>query len=147
MNDPETTRAVLDWSAVFMRLYLDDFLRFTRGSGLSWMQLALLMHLHYRGPLELMACGELLQLSPSGASQMIERLVQQGLVERNETPEDRRVRLVRLTAEGQKVVDQGIQAQHAWLAPLLAELTDEQRSSVGEALRLLTAQATRLGEP
>ncbi len=144
MNDREATQAILDWTAIFMRLSMNDFLRFARGSGLSWAQMAVLIHLHYRGPREVMACGELLQLSPAGASQMIERLVQQGLVQRSETPDDRRVRLVRLTAAGQQVVDESIQAQQGWLEPLLAGLTDEQRAAVGQALGMLTAQATLL---
>jgi DNA-binding MarR family transcriptional regulator len=144
MNDREATQAILDWTAIFMRRSMNDFLRFARGSGLSWAQMAVLMHLHYRGPCEVMACGELLQLSPAGASQMIERLVQQGLVQRSETPADRRVRLVHLTAAGRQVMDESIQAQQGWLEPLLAALTDEQRAAVGQALRTLTAQATLL---
>jgi DNA-binding MarR family transcriptional regulator len=144
MNDREATQAILDWTRIFMRLSMNDFLRFARGSGLSWTQMAVLMHLHYRGPCEVMACGELLQLSPAGASQLIERLVQHGLVERSETPGDRRVRLVHLTAAGQQVVDESIQAQQGWLGQVLAALTDEQRAAVGEALRMLTAQASRL---
>jgi DNA-binding MarR family transcriptional regulator len=144
MNELETTQAVLDWTAISMRLSMNGFFRFARGSGLSWAQLAVLMHLYYRGPREVMACAELLQLSPAGASQMIERLVQQGLVERSETPDDRRVRLVLLTAAGRQMVDESIEAQQEWLEPLLATLNDEQRTAVSQALRLLTTQAAML---
>ncbi|MCU0507940.1 MAG: MarR family transcriptional regulator [Anaerolineae bacterium] len=144
MNDFEATKAILDWSAIFMRLSMNDFLRFSRSTGLSWMQMAVLMHLHYKGPTEVMACGELLQLSPAGASQMIERLVQQGLAQRSEAPDDRRVRLVHLTDAGRQLVDESIEAQQRWLKPLLATLTEEQRAAATETLRLLTAQATRL---
>ncbi len=90
MNDREATQAILDWTAIFMRLSMNDFLRFARGSGLSWAQMAVMILLHYRGPREAMACGELLQLSPAGASQMIERLVQQGLVQRGQPRENQR---------------------------------------------------------
>lgn len=144
MNDFEATKAILDWSAIFMRLSMNDFLRFSRSAGLSWMQMAVLMHLHYKGPTEVMACGELLQLSPAGASQMIERLVQQGLAQRSEAPDDRRVRLVDLTDAGRQLVDESIEAQQRWLKPLLAALTEEQRAAATETLRLLTAQAIRL---
>lgn len=144
MKDLEATQAILDWTAVFMRVSMNGFLRFARGSGLSWAQMAVLMHLHYRGPREVMACGELLQLSPAGASQMIERLVQQGLVQRSETPDDRRVRLVHLTEAGRRVVDEILQAQQGWLEQLLSALTDEQRVAVSQALRTLTAQAALL---
>jgi len=147
MKDLQATQAILDWTAVFMRLSMNGFLRFARGSGLSWAQMAVLMHLHYRGPREVMACGELLQLSPAGASQMIERLVKQGLVQRSETPDDRRVRLVHLTKAGRQVVDEIIRAQQGWLEQLLSALTGEQRAAVSRALRTLTTQATLLEVP
>jgi DNA-binding MarR family transcriptional regulator len=146
MNDREATQSILDWTAIFMRLSMNGFLRFARGSGMSWMQMAVLMHLHYRGPCEVMAFGELLQMSPAGASQMIERLVQQGLVQRTEAPDDRRVRLVHLTEAGRQAVEESIQAQQGWLDELLATLTDEQRAAASQALRMLTAQAARLEE-
>lgn len=144
MDDCKATQAILDWTAIFMRLSMNGFLRFARRSELSWMQMAVLMHLHHRGPREVMACGELLQLSPAGASQMIERLVQAGLVQRGETPGDRRVRLVHLTEAGRQVVEESIDAQQEWLQPLLAALTAEQCAAVSETLRVLTAQAILL---
>ncbi len=144
MDNDEATQAISDWTAIFMRLSMNGFLHFAHSSGLSWAQMAVLMHLHYRGPREVMACGDLLQLSPAGASQMIERLVQAGLVQRSETPDDRRVRLVHLTAAGQQAVAESVRAQQGWLEPLLAALTAEQRAAVSQALRVLTAQATLL---
>ncbi len=144
MSDLTATQAILDWTAIYMRQSMNSFFRFARNSGLSWAQMAILMHLYYRGPREVMACAELLQLSPAGASQMVERLVQQELVKRSETPDDRRVRLVQLTAAGRQMVDESIQAQQEWLEPLLAVLNDEQRASISQALRTLTAQAALL---
>ena len=126
---------------------MNDFLRFVRNSGRSVGQMAVLMHFHYRGPCDVMACGELLQLSPAGAGQMIEQLVQQGLVQRSDTLDDRRVRLVHLTAAGQQVVVEIIEVQRGWLDRLLAALTDEQRVTATQTLSLLTAQAAHLEAP
>ncbi len=141
MDKCEATQAVLDWAAIFMRLSMHDFTRHARGSGLSLAQMLVLTHLHYRGPCEVMAFGDLMQVSPAGASQMVERLVQQGLVQRNEAPDDRRVRLVHLTETGQQVVAESIRARQGWVEELLAALPDEQRSAVGGVLRMLTEQA------
>ena len=141
MDQREATQAVLDWAAIFMRLSMHDFTRHARGAGLSLAHMLALTHLHHRGPCEVMSFGDLMQVSPAGASQMVERLVQQGLVQRNETPDDRRVRLVHLTEAGQQVVAESIQARQGWVEGLLAALTDEQRSAVGGVLRMLTEQA------
>jgi MarR family 2-MHQ and catechol resistance regulon transcriptional repressor len=144
MDDYEATQAILDWSAIFLRLSMHDFNRHARGSGLSLAQMTVLMHLYYRGPREVMAFGDLMQVSPAGASQMVERLAQQGLVQRSETPDDRRVRLVHLTEAGRRVVDESIRARQGWVERLLASLTDEQRATIGQALRMLTEQAAAL---
>jgi DNA-binding MarR family transcriptional regulator len=144
MDDYEATQAILDWSAIFLRLSMHDFNRHARGSGLSLAQMTVLMHLYYRGPREVMAFGDLMQVSPAGASQMVERLAQQGLVQRSETPDDRRVRLVHLTEAGRRVVDESIRARQGWVERLLASLTDEQCAAIGQALRMLTEQAANL---
>jgi DNA-binding MarR family transcriptional regulator len=144
MDDRETMQAVLDWSTVFMRISMQDFNRHARSAGFSFVQMNVLMHLYYGGPREVMAFGELLQVSPAGASQMIERLVQQGLVQRCESPDDRRVRLVHLTGRGRQVVDESIRARQQWVERLVASLSEEERHAVGQALRVLTEQAARL---
>jgi DNA-binding MarR family transcriptional regulator len=77
---------------------------------------------------------------------MIERLVQQGLVERCESPDDRRVRLVHLTERGRQVVDESIRARQQWVERLLASLSEEQRNLVGRALRVLTEHAALMEE-
>ncbi len=144
MDEREATQAVLDWAAIFMQLSMHDFTRHARGSGLSLAQMIVLMHLHHRGSCEVMSFGDLMQVSPAGASQMVERLVQQGLVQRSEAPDDRRVRLVYLTEAGQRVVAESIRARQGWVEALLAALTAEQRSAVGGVLRMLTEQALAL---
>ena len=144
MADSEFTQSLLDWSAVSVRLSMHDFNRYARGSGLSLAQMSVLVHLYYRGPREVMGFADLMQVSPAGASQMVERLVQQGLVRRVESPGDRRVRLVHLTEAGRRMVETSIAARQKWVEELTASLTDEQMALIGAALRILTERAAAL---
>jgi len=146
MDDRETILAVLDWSTVFMRMSMNDFNRYSRSAGYSFVQMNVLMHLYYRGPSEVMALGDLLQVSPAGASQVVERMVQGGLVQRSESPDDRRVRLVHLTERGRQVVDESIAARQRWVERLVASLSAEERRRVWRALGILTEKAARLEE-
>ncbi len=146
MDDRDTMQAVLDWSTVFMRMSMHDFNRYARTAGFSFVQMNVLMHLYYRGPREVMAFGELLQVSRAGASQVIQRMVQEGLVERCESLDDRRVRLVHLTERGRQVVDESIAARQQWVERLVASLSEEQRHMVGQALCILTEHAAQLEE-
>ena len=85
--------------------------------------MSVLVHLYYRGPREVMGFADLMQVSPAGASQMVERLVQQGLVHRVESRGDRRVRQVHLTEAGRQMVETSIAARQKWVEELSC-LTD-----------------------
>ena len=88
-----------------------------------------------------------MQVSPAGASQMVERLVQQGLVRRVEASGDRRVRQVHPTEEGRQMVETSIAACEKWVEELTASLTAEQMALIGAALRILTERAAALETP
>jgi DNA-binding MarR family transcriptional regulator len=144
MSDTDLTRLVLDWSTTFIRLSLHDFNRYTRSVGMSLAQMTVLMHLYYQGASEVSNFCEMMQLSPAGASQMIERMVQQGVVKRAEIPGDRRVRLVSLTEQGRQVVEESVAARQVWVEQLVAGLSAEEGQRVTEALGILNEQARKL---
>ena len=144
MTASDLTPILLDWSSTFIRLSLHDFNRYTRNAGLSLAQMTVLMHLHYQGPSEITHFCEMMQISPAGASQMIERMVQQGVVQRSETPGDRRVRLVSLTDAGQKIVLESIAARQAWIEQLVEALSEQERLKIAAALQTLNERANQL---
>jgi DNA-binding MarR family transcriptional regulator len=144
METPDLTKILLDWSSTFIRLSLHDFNRFARNAGLSLAQMNVLMHLYYQGPSEVTNFCEMMQITPAGASQMIERMVQQGMVQRAETPGDRRVRLVHLTDQGRQVVLESIAARQAWIDRLAQSLSPEDQERIALALQRLNEEASRL---
>ena len=144
MEQDDLIEVMLDWSTTFIRISLHDFNRYTRNTGLSLAQMTVLMHLYYQGASEVMNFCEMMQVSPAGASQMIERMVQQGVVQRSEAPDDRRVRLVNLTEAGRALVQESITARQAWLENLTAGLSPHEREQIITALKKLTENAARM---
>lgn len=136
--------AIMDWTAVFVRLWMHDINNFTRATGLSFGQMNLLLHLHYRGPCEVSGVSEVMQMTAPGASQMVERMVQQGLVTRGEVPGDRRVRQVALTDEGKNVVRGCIRLHEKWVGDLAGSLSEEDRAETTRVLNRLTVNATKI---
>ena len=134
-DEADLTKILLDWSAMFMRLSMRDFIQYSRSHGLSLAQLNVLMHIYYRGPLEVTQFVELLQISPPAASQLIERLVQSNLVVRTETLNDRRIRMVSLTETGRKIVEESISTRQHWLESLLTSLSDQQKLAIADTLK------------
>jgi DNA-binding MarR family transcriptional regulator len=75
-----------------------------------------------------------LGLSLPGASRIVDALLRRGWLERREDPVDRRMKRVRITDEGRKVLDRIEAARLAGLEDYAASLTPEQRARLSSAL-------------
>jgi len=141
MESSDATQVLIDWLAVFMRRSVHDMLQFNKVSGLSLAQLNILMWLHYHKPCEVTYLAEIMQVSPAAASQMVERMVQEGMVQRVESLSDRRTRQVHLTDLGKKVVEETIDARQSWINDLVITLSEEEKIAVVKLLGGLIEKA------
>jgi len=73
----------------------------------------------------------------SNATVLVDRLVERGLVERMADSQDRRVVLVRVTNNGQRLVEQLVTSWRSLSPSLLKTLDPDELTKVGEALRVL----------
>lgn len=132
------------WTEVFMGRSMRDFRTFMRNSGLSMPQASALYRLYYQGSCGVTDIAGHLDVSSAAASQMIERLVQQGLLERGEDPNDRRAKQIALSPAGRALMEESIEARVRWMAELTTVLSPEEQSTIGLALESLTSAALRL---
>ena len=76
-------------------------------------------------------------LSLPSASRTVDDLVKRALATRAEDPDDRRVRRISLTAEGQEIADQLMAARLAGLEQFVGTLNDIERRKLDDALDVL----------
>src|ERR1700722_4249454 len=74
------------------------------GTGLGESDFGVLEVLLHKGPLPVNTIGPIVELTPGSISVAVERLVAKGLVDRVESSEDRRVRIVSLTSPGKELI-------------------------------------------
>ena len=135
------------WIGVVMHNSMRNLSRFAREHGYSMAQLIALNHINRKGSCGITDFGEEMGISSPAASQMLDRLAQQGLVLRTEDPADRRSKLVALTADGQKILSESMHARQGWLADLETSLTPDEITNAKLALELLTEKARQLEPP
>jgi len=133
-----------EWAEVFMRRSMGDIVQLSKQSGLSMSQLGALFRLHRSGFCGVSNIGDHLGVTHAAASQMVDRLVQQGLLERAEDLDDRRVKKITLSPKGRKLVEESIEARRRWVEQLTDKLTVEEQESISAALVTLTAAARSL---
>lgn len=106
--------------------------------GLSEAEFDLLASLRRAGPPFALPAGELAahtMVTTGGLTKRVDRLIERGLVEREEAGEDRRRRLVRLTDAGRAVIDAAFTAHLANEQRLVDMLPPEDAAAIARALR------------
>ena len=132
------------WIEIFMRRSMRNFFHYARETGLSMSQLGTLFHLHRMGSSGVTDLGDHLGVTSAAASQMLDRLVGQGLILRTEDPLDRRVKQIALTDKGCQVLAEGIRAQQGWVNDLEDVLSDREKEQITIALNTLIDKANYL---
>ena len=140
------TEVIREWSEVFMHRSMREFKRFMDDTSLSFSQINILMRLAHGGSAGVSEIGEKLGVTNAAASQAVDRLVQLGLIERTEDPEDRRAKRLVLTKKGRELIEKGIEARSKWIEGLTDDLIPEQQNMIISALTLLTEAARRTKE-
>lgn len=137
----EFNKVLMEWSERFISRSMRNYMHFVKASGLSLSHFSILMHLYYRGPNDISEMGMHLDITVAAASQLIKRLVDERLVDRAESPQDRRVRQLTLTAKGRTLIEKAVESRNRWMERLPMILSEKQRKTISASLRdLLTAE-------
>ncbi|MEV0196311.1 MarR family transcriptional regulator [Nonomuraea sp. NPDC050691] len=107
-------------------------------------QFRMLVVLSVHGETKLVKMAELLNVNSSTAMRMADRLVAAGLIVREVNPHNRRESLMRLTAEGRRLVDEVTGRRREEIAVILSRMTSDERSALVAAMAAFTRAG---GEP
>lgn len=138
------SRITRQWMDVFMHRSMRGWNHFAKSTGLSMPQFSILMQLHHRGPCGMSEISERFDVSAAAASQLVDKLVHSGYLERAEDPNDRRAKLLTLSAKGSEFIKQGIEERYRWMDGLATILSAEDQKKVSEALVVLTNAAQKM---
>jgi DNA-binding MarR family transcriptional regulator len=137
-------KTLMNWIEVFMQRSMRNFLLYFKQNGFSITQIAALFLIHRKGTSIVSDIGDELEITSPAASQLLERLVQQGLVVRSEDPNDRRLRKVALTKHGEVVLEEGLEARQKWLEDLIKLMSPDEQGQVIAALNIMLEKAHQL---
>jgi len=104
------------------------------GDRVTLPQLRVLMLVATRGGLNLGALAESMGVHPSNASRACDRLVDAGLLARNESVLDRRNLTLELTSEGQSLIDELISRRRSAISTILERLPESRRRTLANAM-------------
>lgn len=130
-----------EWIKLFMYHSMHGYIRYVREKGLSMSVIGTLHHLRKQDPVGVSDLSDHLGVSSAAASQMLDRLVEDGLIFRAEDPEDRRMKRITLTEDGRRILDESVDARINWLKDLGERFSEEEKEQLTDAMRLMIDKA------
>jgi DNA-binding MarR family transcriptional regulator len=104
-------------------------------SGLTFPQIIVMYALTWLGPLPISTLAQRLRLSLAATSQLVDRLVDAGYVAREEDPNDRRVRRVRMRPHGKQFMERLNEIRRRELSEAFDRLPPKLHQRLTEVLR------------
>lgn len=115
-------------------------------TGLGLSDFGVLEVLLHKGPLPVNTIGPIVDLTPGSISIAVDRLFAKGLVSRVESPEDRRVRTVALTARGKDLIVSAFRKHSLQMKRVFSELSPDELRGLEVALKKVGKRAAALME-
>jgi len=116
-------------------------------TGLGNSDFRVLEVLLHKGALPVNTIGPMVGLTPGSISVAVDRLVEQRLVNRVESAEDRRVRIVALTPRGKGLIVPAFRKHSGQMRKVFSELNPEELRGLEVALKKIGKRAAGLMEP
>ena len=114
----------------------------------AWMELNLtipqlksLFFIANQGSTNFTKLASALGVTPSNVTGIIDRLVEQGLVSRQENPEDRRMLMLRVTDKGEAIIADLRERRASHISEILTHLSSEELNIVVKGFNLLAKAA------
>src|ERR1700756_773566 len=98
-----------------------------------------------KGPLPVNTIGPKVNLTPGSISTAVDRLVERGLVSRVESPEDRRIRVVSLTAKGKELIAPIFRKHATEIKNVFADASPKELRAFETTLKKIGKRAESLG--
>jgi DNA-binding MarR family transcriptional regulator len=134
-SDP-TSVIIADFRATMTQLKCASSERLLR-LGVSMAQLHIMFTLQRSGEMPMSRLADVLNVSDSNATGLIDRLEERGFIERRRVPTDRRVVLVRVTADGEAMLREVDALSDELLRSVLTRLPVSQLRGVAHAISAL----------
>ncbi len=129
-----------------LQVSMRSFWRYTKKRGLTMPQMFALRYIYYRGESNISDIAKELGVTNAAASQMLDRLVGQRLILRQEDPHDRRNKRLTLTEGGRDLLRESAGSQRRWLDNLFESMSPDEVEKITEAMDILMERTSDLVE-
>lgn len=125
------------WAENAMRQSMWAFIRFNQERNLSAPQINTMIFIYRHGQTSVNDLAKRWGVTKAAASQMVDKMVDQGWIDRTENPNDRRSRDLTLTPMGKQLSEEAHKFRHAWIDEFIKSLSPEDVKIIAPAFEIL----------
>jgi len=129
-----------------LQLSMRSFWKYIKQQGLTMPQMFALRYIYHKQECNISDIARELGVTNAAASQMLDRLVGQGFIRRQEDPHDRRNKRLTLTEKGGSLIRESAGAQRQWLEALVASMSPDELEKLAEAMEILAKRTSSVIE-
>ncbi len=143
-KEDQFKQIVYQWMDIVTHHSMGGMMRYVRSNGLSMPQFFTMMQVHHRGHCGMSDLSEHMDVTIAATSQLVEKLVQNGLLTRTEDPDDRRAKFVALSPKGKEIIEKGFNERHQWVDEWENSLTADEKMKIADAFDRMIRATTKL---
>ncbi len=140
----QISKSLRQWVDVTTHRSMRDQTHYVKSLGFSMPQFFMLINVYYKKQCGISDLSDHMEITAAAASQMVDKLVQGGLLDRAEDPHDRRAKQVTLSRKGRELIEASIDERFRWVDELTSSLDAAEQAKVNEALTILTKAALQI---
>jgi DNA-binding MarR family transcriptional regulator len=144
ISSSQLTQTMRHFMDIMMHHSMRERSHLAKAIGISMPQLGILMQIHFRGNCGISDISDRFDITSAAASQLVDKLVQSGFIQREEDPHDRRAKLLNLTEKGKELIQDSTERRYRWVEDVAQKLSAQERGQVNEALHIMTRAAQEL---
>ena len=140
------TEQLNQFAGITMHINMIYNMQFMQEHDLSFTHLNSLFFIHRAGCTNIQCLADRLGVTKAAVSQMVDRLVEAGLISREEDPIDRRSKLICLSETGEVLVQKAFLTRRKWVPDLTASLTDDQVEQACQIFEIVNEKLKQIQE-
>jgi DNA-binding MarR family transcriptional regulator len=140
------TEQLNQFAGMTMHINMIYNMQFLQEHDLSFTHLNSLLLIHRAGCTNIHCLAEHLGVTKAAVSQMVDRLVEAGLISREEDPIDRRSKLICLSKDGESLVQKAFLTRRKWVPELASSLTEVQEQQACQIFEIMNEKLRQIQE-
>ena len=140
------TELLNQFAGLTMHINMIYNMQFMQEHDLSFTHLNTLFLIHRASCTNIHCLADHLGVTKAAVSQMVDRLVESGLISRKEDPIDRRSKLICLSETGESLVQKAFLTRRKWVPDLAASLTETQEQLACQIFEIMNEKLKEIQE-